>query len=289
MELKNALVVDDSKSARFAMRKVLEGVGYSVETAESAEEAYAALKHHSPDVIFLDHLMPGVDGFDALLVLKQNPLTAALPVVLCSSNEGSEFVRLARSRGAMGVLLKPPCPQHLADVLSQIETAGHTSPALPPAALLLSAHRPLPPRAERVEPKPDALRDEMEQRLRGIVQDLHRQLAEMRVQLGHLDGEVRREHQVQALVSEVVDTQFAALGGHVDASLAALRAEIEAVLQAQNQRIDRLGVELHTAVSAEAHAVSERMVMNAATRISEQIAESILKVLRPTTPGRALG
>ena len=91
MNAKTALVVDDSKSARFAMRKFLESFGYQVDTAESAEDAYIYLRKKLPEVMFLDHIMPGTDGFEAIKAIKQNALTAGLPVVLCSSNEGDDF------------------------------------------------------------------------------------------------------------------------------------------------------------------------------------------------------
>lgn len=120
---KIALVVDDSKSARFALRKFLEGFNYKVETVESANEAYRILGGDLPEVIFMDHIMPGVDGFEALRVLKSDPRTAVVPVVICSSNEGSDFVAQATARGASGVLQKPPSSEHLAGVLANL-TSG---------------------------------------------------------------------------------------------------------------------------------------------------------------------
>ena len=116
----SAFVVDDSKSARFALRKFLEGFNYQVETAESASEAFRLLDNTLPTVIFLDHIMPGIDGFEALRVLKSNPRTAAVPVVICSSNEGDDFVAQAKARGASNVLQKPPSPEQLAGVLGNL-------------------------------------------------------------------------------------------------------------------------------------------------------------------------
>ena len=87
-----ALVVDDSRSARFALRKYLEGHAFRVDTADSARSAYAWLQDQRPDLIFLDHVMPGEDGFTALRHLKADPQTATIPVVICSSNEGGAFV-----------------------------------------------------------------------------------------------------------------------------------------------------------------------------------------------------
>ena len=62
MSLQTALIVDDSKSARFGLRKMLEKCHLSVELCESAEQAIQYLESQKPDVIFMDHIMPGMDG-----------------------------------------------------------------------------------------------------------------------------------------------------------------------------------------------------------------------------------
>lgn len=123
MSQRTALVVDDSRSARFALRKHLEHHAFKVDTAESARAAYHWLESQTPDLIFLDHVMPGEDGFEALRHLKADPRTASIPVVICSSNEGGAFTAEARSQGAADVLQKPPSPEQLKRVLQQIEEA----------------------------------------------------------------------------------------------------------------------------------------------------------------------
>ena len=110
MSQRTALVVDDSRSARFALRKHLEHHAFKVDTAESARAAYHWLESQTPDLIFLEHVMPGEDGFEALRHLKADPRTASIPVVICSSNEGGAFTAEARSQGAADVLQKPPSP-----------------------------------------------------------------------------------------------------------------------------------------------------------------------------------
>ena len=118
---RTALVVDDSKSARFALRRYLEGQAFKVDTADSARQAYAALQQQRPDLIFLDHIMPEIDGFEALRQLKQDPATASIPIVICSSNEGEAFAAEAREQGAADVLPKPPTPDLLQRVLASVE------------------------------------------------------------------------------------------------------------------------------------------------------------------------
>ena len=63
---KTALIVDDSRSARVVLKRVLETHELNVDTAESAEDALDYLTDHRPDVIFMDHLMPGMDGLTLL-------------------------------------------------------------------------------------------------------------------------------------------------------------------------------------------------------------------------------
>ena len=106
MTAKRALIVDDSKSARVVLSRMLQKYGIEVDTAESAEAAIDYLVHQSPDVIFMDHLMPGMDGFQAVQAIKNNPRTATIPIMMYTSQEGELYVGQARALGAVGVLPK---------------------------------------------------------------------------------------------------------------------------------------------------------------------------------------
>lgn len=143
MGARSALVIDDSKSARFAMKRYLENMSFAVDTAENAETALNYLKDHHPEVIFLDHVMPGVDGFDVLNAIKSDPRILDIPVVICSSNEGEAFTQEARFKGAAEVLSKPPTPQMLARVIGALEK--RPAGAAAPAAVSPGAHAPAPP------------------------------------------------------------------------------------------------------------------------------------------------
>lgn len=139
MSTKTALVVDDSKSARFALRRFLENHNYTVETAESAAEAYACLRGELPQVIFLDQVMPGINGFEALQHLKSQPRTREVPVVICSSNEGEAFNAEARAAGAAAVLQKPPSAEQLSRILRQLQRNAARAVAAATAAAEASA------------------------------------------------------------------------------------------------------------------------------------------------------
>lgn len=120
MSIKHALVVDDSKSARLSLKKMLEVHHLVVELAESGEEALEFLQQRSVDVIFMDHTMPGMDGLEAVAAIKRNPQTAMIPVMMYTTKEGEVYVGQARALGAIGVLPKEVPPQALFDMLLKL-------------------------------------------------------------------------------------------------------------------------------------------------------------------------
>src|SRR5258708_22473610 len=108
MARKSALVVDDSKSARVILSRMLEKYDIEVDMAESAEQAIEYLKSNRPDAIFMDHLMPGMDGLQAVQAIKGNPQTAMIPIIMYTSQEGGLYVRPAPALRAVG---GPPQPK----------------------------------------------------------------------------------------------------------------------------------------------------------------------------------
>jgi len=99
----------------------------TVETAESAEAALEFLVGHRPDVIFMDHMMPGMDGFQAVKAIKENPATATIPVMMYTSQSGELYVGQARALGAVGVLPKQIKPVEVGEVLRSL----HLLPGTP--------------------------------------------------------------------------------------------------------------------------------------------------------------
>jgi CheY-like chemotaxis protein len=120
MGAKRALIVDDSKSARLFLSRILEKYEIDVDNAENAEAAIEYLASHRPDVIFMDHLMPGMDGFQAVQAIKNNPLTATIPIMMYTSQEGELYLGQARALGAVGVLPKQIKPTDVSKVLYQL-------------------------------------------------------------------------------------------------------------------------------------------------------------------------
>jgi len=139
MARKRSLVVDDSKSARVILSRMLEKYDIEVDMAESAEQAIEYLKTNRPDAIFMDHLMPGMDGLQAVQAIKGNPQTAMIPIMMYTSQEGELYVGQARALGAMGVLPKQVRPVDVSKVLYELhllpDRRDMTEPALAPVEL----------------------------------------------------------------------------------------------------------------------------------------------------------
>ncbi|MBC7984976.1 MAG: response regulator [Candidatus Obscuribacterales bacterium] len=122
---KRALVVDDSRSARVILSRMLEAHGVQVETTESAEQALDYLSSAQPevlrpDVIFMDHLMPGMDGLQAVRTLKADPRTHSIPVMMYTSHEGEDYLQQAQACGASGVISKTLTQAEVARALYQL-------------------------------------------------------------------------------------------------------------------------------------------------------------------------
>jgi CheY-like chemotaxis protein len=118
---------------------MLEKYGIEVEMAESAEQAIEYLNHNRPDAIFMDHLMPGMDGLQAVRAIKSNPQTAMIPIMMYTSQEGELYVGQARALGAMGVLPKQVRPVDVSKVLYELhllpDRRDMAEPALLPVEL----------------------------------------------------------------------------------------------------------------------------------------------------------
>jgi CheY-like chemotaxis protein len=156
MARKRALVVDDSKSARVILSRMLEKYDIEVDMAESAEQAIEYLNSNRPDAIFMDHLMPGMDGLQAVKAIKSNALTATIPIMMYTSQEGELYVGQARALGAMGVLPKQVRPVDVSKVLYELhllpDRRDAAEPALVPVEIDGAAIR-----GSGVAPRPSAV------------------------------------------------------------------------------------------------------------------------------------
>ena len=106
MTIKRALIVDDSTTAQYRLKKMLRRYPLDIDIVDSGEAALRYLARHAPAVIFMDHLMPGIDGFRALQIIKSNPDTAMIPVIMYTSKSGDVYTGQARALGALDVVSK---------------------------------------------------------------------------------------------------------------------------------------------------------------------------------------
>jgi CheY-like chemotaxis protein len=156
MARKRVLVVDDSKSARVILSRMLEKYDIEVDMAEAAERAIEYLNSNRPDAIFMDHQMPGMDGLQALQTIKSNPQTAMIPIMMYTSQEGELYVGQARALGAMGVLPKQVRPVDVSKVLYELhllpDRRDMADPALVPVEIIGGTAVEVPPVAKTVPP-----------------------------------------------------------------------------------------------------------------------------------------
>lgn len=120
MSALQTLVVDDSPSARTVLKRLLERKGVHVDQSESGPQALDYLKTHKPDLIFMDHSMPGMTGLDAIRAIRQDPATASIPVVMYTSHHEEDYLQQALASGAMDIIPKPATWNKLSQVLDTV-------------------------------------------------------------------------------------------------------------------------------------------------------------------------
>ncbi len=134
------LLVDDSRSIRQSAQAMLEPLGCSITLAEDGFDALCRIAALRPDIIFMDVMMPGLDGFQACALIRASPQFGETPVVLVSGNDGLLDRARAELAGARRYILKP---FRKADLLEAI------------AALVPSARQPVAPAVVRDEEAAD--------------------------------------------------------------------------------------------------------------------------------------
>ncbi len=101
------LVVDDSPTERLFISKVLQETGHKVSTADNGEQGVEAAITTHPDLILMDIVMPGMNGFQATRKITQTPETSSIPVVMVSTKSQQTDKVWATRQGAKGYLVKP--------------------------------------------------------------------------------------------------------------------------------------------------------------------------------------
>ena len=107
MPIKNILLVDDSKTELHHLSDILDKRGFSVRTAENGDEALRRLDEQMPDLILMDVVMPGQNGFQLTRTITRDPRYAAIPVIMCTSKNQETDKVWGMRQGARDYIVKP--------------------------------------------------------------------------------------------------------------------------------------------------------------------------------------
>ena len=118
------LVIDDSNTIRRSAEMFLRAAGYEVILAEDGFDALAKISDHEPQVIFVDIMMPRLDGYQTCALIKQNPMLRSTPVIMLSSKDGVFDRARGRLAGSDRYLTKPFTKEALLEAVKQ-----HARPA----------------------------------------------------------------------------------------------------------------------------------------------------------------
>ncbi len=293
----SVLIMDDSRSARFALGKFLESLGCTVDSVGDLAAALAFLDRSRPQLIFLDHDVED-STFQALRAIKLHAAGRMMPVVLCLSDEIPDFEKEARAQGAAAVMVKPPTREGLASLLSQLMPGI----VLAPRSEIISAPDNIPSVIDDDKlPEYDQVTAPLDADTRGerIAQELANQASDIREGIASLDPAQTASDPAPLLTPtiEVVASSAVAIDGDVESrlqqlesrlraleqnvqkELMELRVQLDLSLQAQSERIDQSRDAIRALAAEEAQVIAERTVMGAAAKISDRLAESILKTL----------
>lgn len=125
MAIHKILIVDDSPTERYYLTDILEKNGFSVTTAENGEEALLQIKVDKPELILMDVVMPGANGFQVTRAIARDPALADVPIVICTSKNQETDRIWGLRQGARDYLVKPVDPEAL---LALIATLGAGTP-----------------------------------------------------------------------------------------------------------------------------------------------------------------
>ncbi|EAR07942.1 twitching motility response regulator PilH [Reinekea blandensis] len=119
------LIVDDSPTETYAFQGMLEKHGYEVLTADNGADGVALARQELPDVVLMDIVMPGLNGFQATRQLTKGTDTAHIPVVIVTTKDQETDRVWGRRQGASGYLVKPVTEDELTKTIEAV-MAGQT-------------------------------------------------------------------------------------------------------------------------------------------------------------------
>ena len=257
MPIRHVLVVDDSKSARLMLRKILQNLGMTVDTADSAEEALTYLRDRKPDVIFMDHTMPGMDGLTALRRIRSEPATASIPAAMYTSKDEPSYRNEAHAAGAVDILSKPATPEALSALLERMNTLLDAA-VRPPAAPAPAGEGITAEWIEKLilEKSEQVFYNAVESQVLPLINDV---VAKLRLEL-----ELSQEEASSRIAAQAIEKRLANWPPPpppLDA-----QGAVEAVLQAQ---LPPLMEERLKTFQREGRAAAEQLIQEIATRVCQ--------------------
>ena len=107
MAIKRVLIVDDSPTERHVLNDMLTKAGYEVVASDNGEDAILKAKTVKPDLILMDVVMPGLNGFQATRANSRDPVTRTVPIILCTSKSQETDKIWGMRQGARDYIVKP--------------------------------------------------------------------------------------------------------------------------------------------------------------------------------------
>jgi DNA-binding response OmpR family regulator len=111
--VKTILIADDDEDLRLLVQVTLENPTYRILTAADGSKALDAVQQSRPDLLILDWMMPGLNGYEVITQLRQNPETVTIPVVMLTAKDGLEAQEQLASLAIAAYLVKPFSPLEL--------------------------------------------------------------------------------------------------------------------------------------------------------------------------------
>lgn len=121
MAVQKVLIVDDSKTEIYLLTAILKGSGYSVASAEGAEQAMESIVAERPDLILMDVVMPGRNGFQLTRAITRTPEFADIPIIFCTNKSLETDKVWGLRQGARDYITKPV---NAAELIAKIKDLG---------------------------------------------------------------------------------------------------------------------------------------------------------------------
>ncbi|WP_374336194.1 PleD family two-component system response regulator [Methyloversatilis sp.] len=125
MAIKRIMVVDDSPTERHVLNDFLTRKGFEVIIAENGEQAIEKAKAEKPDLILMDVVMPGINGYQATRTITRDDSTRDIPVIMCTSKDLPTDRIWGMRQGALDYMVKPVNLEELLGRIAQLGTADN--------------------------------------------------------------------------------------------------------------------------------------------------------------------